>query len=116
MTVLLMRNSGLQLPGRRSLQISDQCVLFINQLIDIYGTRVTWKAPCQLMLNTNMHAGGGEYKALQSLESIKLHQLVVNPKIASGIQRTEKGIPGHRSLFQFLLFVDEPRAGDVSWK
>ena len=68
-----MRNSGLQLPGCCSLQISDQCVLFINQLINIYGTRVTWKAPCQLMRNTNMHAGGGEYKALRS-------QLVVNPK------------------------------------
>lgn len=41
----------LKLPeGRCSLQINDQCALFINQLINIYGTPVTWKALCQLML------------------------------------------------------------------
>lgn len=34
----------------------------------------------------------------------------------SGIHRTEKEIPAHLSHFQFLLFVDEARVGDVPWK
>lgn len=106
MTVLFMRKSGLQLPGRCSFQISDQCVLCINKLINTYGIPVTWKALCQLMLKyMNMYESGGEHKSLKSRKSIKLCQLVVNTKMVSGIQRIEKGVPVHLSRFHFFYLL-----------
>lgn len=54
--------------------------------------------------------------SLKTLKSTQLCHLVVKTKVVSGIHRTEKGIPVHLSYFQFLLFVDEARVGDVLWE